>query len=225
MRILIVEDDFLIAEHLKEIILESNQDEVFHAASSNEAKEMCLQFCFDLALIDINMDDIESGIEFAKFLNEEIHIPFIFITAQSDKNIIDKAILLKPQAYFVKPFMSVSVLASIQLVRQSFAENYFYFRDGYKECKIPKNIIIYGKSSDNYVELFTEKKKFLIRITLGNLLDQLSSNHFVQVHRSFFVNSNFIESVSSGKLFVNSVEEEIPISKAYEDRIKEIWKN
>ncbi|MES2800798.1 MAG: response regulator transcription factor [Bacteroidota bacterium] len=225
MKILIVEDDLFIAEHLKEIILELEIDQVEHAASGARALEMCDKNSYDLALLDINMESAEAGIGLAKVLKEVHYIPFIFITAQSDKRIVDKAIELQPEAFLVKPFVGVSVLAAINIARQSIEKNNLVIRDNYKDVIIPKKSIIYGKTSDNYIEIFSAKRKWVIRSTLGNLLNLIDSQDFIQVHRSYFVNTNFVDSAGTSKLSLNSGSLFVPVSKAYEEVVRITWKS
>jgi two-component system, LytTR family, response regulator LytT len=223
MRFLIVEDDVLIAEHLREIIEEKGQDVVDLVGSVASALEKINGGdVFDLVLLDINMEHPEAGIQLAEKLKGEYVIPFIFITAQSDASIIKKAALTQPLAYIVKPFVPVSVLVSIEMAREKIGSSKLVFRDGYKEIVIPSESIVYGKSSNNYIEIFGVSKKWVIRFTMKELMDYLSEKHFMQIHRSYFINVNFLESVTTNKVCVRG--NILPISKAFEAEIKEVLK-
>lgn len=221
MNILIVEDDILIAEHLKEIIEEEGADRVQIACSVFEAKELVRNDEIDLMLLDINMEEAESGIQLAQLINEQYQIPFLFVTAQSDKQIVGRAVSMNPVAFIVKPFSPVSVMASVNIARNLIGNDEIIVRDGYKEMLIRKSSILYGKASNNYIELFGLKKKLVIRYTMQNFLMLLPKESFIQVHRSYFVNRNFVESVSTNSLVVRG--ENIPYSKAYENDVKNLW--
>lgn len=218
MEILIVEDDALIAEHLKEIIGDEAKDNVQIAFSGKEAIKMLQEKKIDLLLLDINMESAVMGIEVALHVNEQYQIPFIFITAQSDKQIVNRAVAMQPAAFIIKPFSPVSVIAAIEIVRQSLSNDKLTIRDAYKDIVIPMKSIIYGKASNNYVEIYSSKKRWVVRSTLLNLLEQLPQDKFIQVHRSYFVNKSFVESVTASKIVING--EIIPVSKGFEIRVK-----
>lgn len=220
MEILIVEDDALIAEHLKEIIGDESKDIVHIAYSGLEAMTILKEQTFDLLLLDINMESAVMGIELATYVNEHYQIPFIFITAQSDKQIVNRAVSMHPAAFIIKPFSPVSVQAAINIVRHSISKDKLVIRDAYKDIVIPMNSILYGKASNNYVEIYSSKRRWVVRSTLLNLLEQLPPDKFIQIHRSFFVNTSFVESVTSSKIVVNG--EVLPVSKGFENQVKSL---
>lgn len=221
MRILIVEDDVLIAEHLKEIIEADGFDSVLMASSVQEGKDHLDQTNIDLLLLDINMESAEAGIELAHFVNDNYQIPFIFVTAQSDKQIVGRAVSMNPLAFIVKPFSPVSVVAAINIARNNIDSDELIIRDGYKELVIKKSTIVYGKASNNYIELYGLKRKWVIRFTMQNFLQLLPDEMFLQVHRSYFVNKNHVESVMTNSLIVRG--ENIPYSKGFESEVKNMW--
>jgi len=220
MRVLIVEDDVLIAEHLKEIIEEKGLDEVELANSAGEARDKLNgKNHIDLVLLDINMEEPESGINLAIELNSDFLIPFMYITAQSDAGIIKKAAATQPLSYIVKPFMPLSVQISIELAREKINDAMLIIRDGYKELVIPTNTIIYGQSNNNYIEIFGTKKKWVVRITMKELMELLPQPRFFQVHRSYFINTNYIDAVLTNKVSVRG--NILPVSKAFESALKD----
>lgn len=220
MKILVIEDDALIAEHLRDILVDDCGDEVEMVYSAKDARIILGKEKFDLILLDINMEKPDIGVDVAKYINDEIQTPFIFITAQSDRKIVDRAILMNPSAYIIKPFSPVSVIVAVNVIRQQIVNDNFVFRDGYKDVIIPKNQILFGKACNNYIEIFGLKKKWVVRITMSNLMELLPNDQFVQIHRSFFVSTKNIEFITTSKLSVNG--ELLPISKGFEKNIKEL---
>jgi DNA-binding LytR/AlgR family response regulator len=63
----------------------------------------------------------------------------------------------------------------------------------------------------NYLKLYLKEKTFVIHQTMASLEEMLPKDRFYRVHNSFLVNVSRIESVSGGRLFINS--HEIPVSK------------
>lgn len=221
MKILVVEDDILIAEHLKEIIEAETEDLVEMVFTAKEALELLSLTSFDLLILDINMEKAESGIDLALEIDESYKIPFLFVTAQSDRQIVGRAVSLLPIAFIVKPFNSVSIIAAINLARISMQNDQLIFRDGYKEFVVRKQEIVYGKACNNYIEIYGLKKKWLVRNTMQNLMLLLPKEDFIQIHRSYFVNKNHVESVTSSKLVIKGIV--IPISKGFENDARRLW--
>jgi DNA-binding LytR/AlgR family response regulator len=91
--------------------------------------------------------------------------------------------------------------------------------------KIKLSEICYVKSDSNYVEVFLEHKKHLVRSTLKNFSDLLPSSMFIQVHRSYIVNINRIESIGDGEVRLNN-DKNTPLSANYkEDVLNTVVKN
>lgn len=81
--------------------------------------------------------------------------------------------------------------------------------------------IIYIQSDGPYVEFFiTDKERPEVdRNTLKNLLTELPNDHFIQVHRSYIVNVNYIKSIYSNKLILKN-DVELSISRSYKNKVK-----
>ena len=84
--------------------------------------------------------------------------------------------------------------------------------------KIKLSDIFYVKSDSNYVEVFLESKKHLVRSTLKNFSDLLPSNMFIQVHRSYIVNLNKISSIGDGEVRLNN-DSTAPLSANYKEQV------
>ncbi|MFP5475539.1 MAG: LytR/AlgR family response regulator transcription factor, partial [Gammaproteobacteria bacterium] len=70
--------------------------------------------------------------------------------------------------------------------------------------------ILYIRSDDNYLELHTTQKKYIIRETLKNILGQLPPNSFFRVHKSFIINLNAITAINYVHVMIDKIE--IPIT-------------
>lgn len=113
--ILIVEDDAIIAEDLTDI-LESGGYNITGIASNLDRAIELLNFRLpDIVLLDITLKQNTSGLDVAKAINKDYHIPFIYITSYSDQKTVDEAIETDPAGYIVKPFQSKDILPTIKL--------------------------------------------------------------------------------------------------------------
>lgn len=222
MNILIVEDELLIAEMLKEMLLELNYKVIAIAKNSELAFEVLENNNnINFAILDINLNSTKTGIDIAKRLNDEFHVPFIFLTSYSDKKTFSEAIEVKPQAYLIKPFSKMDLFTTIEVIksRNNQTSNYTTIKDGHLTIKLSHNSILWLKSENVYIEVKTEEKTHLVRSSLDKFLEDLNDTTFIRIHRSFAVNVNHIKAVNGQYVIVG--DEKIPLSRKYRDELLE----
>jgi len=113
MRILLLEDDKMLAQTLKEI-LENNGYFVDLAYTYDQAVDFSYDGSYDLYLFDINLPE-EDGISLAKSLkNAQDNTPVIFITALIDIDTITEAFNLGAEDFIKKPFYPQELLIRIE---------------------------------------------------------------------------------------------------------------
>ncbi len=134
-RILVVEDERLIAEDIKRTLGYLNYDVLDTVSSGEEAVEKSQALKPDLILMDIMLEGKMTGIQAA----EKIHIlsqtPIIFLTAYSQDKTIQEAIVAEPYGYILKPFEERELHATIEMafykhkMQQKLRENEKKYRD------------------------------------------------------------------------------------------------
>ncbi len=115
IKVLIVEDEPLIAKNIG-MYLNNNDYEV--AAISFDPEDAIFQLkrhTPDLAILDINLESEQDGIDIAYFINRHHFIPFIYLTSYSDKDTIDRAKKTNPAGFIVKPFNEKTLYATIEI--------------------------------------------------------------------------------------------------------------
>jgi len=113
MKVLILEDDNLLAESLKDI-LEEEGIEVDIATNAQEAYELTFNNKYDLYIFDINLPD-ENGIEVLKNLKQaDDDTPTIYISALTDIKTLAKAFDAGAIDYIKKPFDVEELLIRIK---------------------------------------------------------------------------------------------------------------
>ena len=123
IRILIVEDDVIIAENIHDC-LDSIDYEVSDIVYSKTAALSALRNNPpDMALLDINLQGGVEGIEIAQWINENGRIPFIFLTSYANKSIIDQVKHTRPMGYIVKPFDEKDLFTTIEIAYYNFSQN------------------------------------------------------------------------------------------------------
>jgi DNA-binding NarL/FixJ family response regulator len=115
LKILIVEDEPVIAENIA-VYLDNNDFEVSGIAyDTDEALEQLKTNTPDAVILDINLDSEKDGIDIAATINKNYQLPFLFLTSYSDKETLNRAKLVKPAGYIVKPFNEKTLLASLEI--------------------------------------------------------------------------------------------------------------
>lgn len=226
MKVLICEDEVLIAEHLKTIV-ESLGHEVVGVAHNITDSFLLLEHNNpDLALLDIRMEDRLDGITLGKHIEQNHQFPFLFISASTDRITVDKALEVSPAGYVTKPFTEIDVYSAMQIAASKRIsetdENYLIIKDGYKDIKLPQCEILFLKSDNIYVEVITRQKKFLIRNSLEKLASELDSEIFLKCHRSYVVNLKWVDELETKSLKIK--DHIIPISRQFQKLVKDKFK-
>lgn len=113
-QILVVEDEAVVAEDIRKILRKYDYDVPKSISTGQEAINFINKEPPDLVLLDIMLKDNISGIEVAKHILE-MDIPIIYLTAYSEKDIIEKAKLTGPFGYLIKPFRERELIATIKM--------------------------------------------------------------------------------------------------------------
>ena len=112
--ILIVEDQFIEANNLQQILEKAGHAVLPIAHSVDEALDTIDRQRPDIVLLDIRLQGELTGIDLAVSLKEK-NIAFVYLSANSDRRILDKAITTKPYGFLVKPFREKDVLIMLDV--------------------------------------------------------------------------------------------------------------
>ncbi|RFZ91153.1 response regulator [Mucilaginibacter conchicola] len=113
-KILIVEDEYLVSQHIKSVLRNSGFKVCGVADNVGEALSLTKEHLPDLVLVDIQLKGELSGIDFARSLASE-NIPFVFLTANFEGNTLEKAKETLPLGFIVKPFREFDLLTTLDV--------------------------------------------------------------------------------------------------------------
>ena len=99
-------------------------------------------------------------------------------------------------------------------------DNFIFIRTNYSFTKIFFDDIIYIKAMENFVQIVTTNDTYTTLVSLKNMLSKLPNNIFKQVHRSYIINFNKIQSLEKNTLKIDK--HDIPIGAAFKEKILEI---
>ena len=208
-KILIVEDEILIADYLKELLQQEHFTAIKLAHDKEEALALMQSFLPDIILMDINLHGENTGIELVKQKNDNASV--IYLTGQSDAGLMIRAFETNPDAYLTKPIKKVDLIATIRLQIHKQKQDVITVRDGYKMVKVNLNDVLFVKSHNNYIDIQLAHKKLTVRQTLEAFINDIQSDLFLRVHRSYIVNTAKITTKKTGFILINQFE--IPFSR------------
>lgn len=122
LKILVVDDEVIIADNLCLTLKKLGYEPLEPALSYGEALKKIENHTIDLAIMDINLKTKKTGVDIAKIIREKLDIPVVFLTAYSDNKTLGQAKLVNPDGYIVKPYEAASVFASIEIAISNHSE-------------------------------------------------------------------------------------------------------
>jgi len=115
-KILIVEDEFIVAHDLQMILQRAGYQVVGIADSFKNAQILLEKHHVNLVLLDIYLKGRLTGIDLAQELMKS-QIPFIYISANSNEKVLEAAKSTSPYGFIVKPYRDRDILLSIDIAR------------------------------------------------------------------------------------------------------------
>jgi CheY-like chemotaxis protein len=113
-RILIVEDDGIIALAFRRTVTALGHTVVGRAASGQEAVAQALTLRPDVVLMDIQLRGAMDGIDAARHIRAQAPIPVIYVTAYADEATAQRAWQTGPADYLVKPVGPQALRAALE---------------------------------------------------------------------------------------------------------------
>lgn len=236
VRILIVEDEPLIAEDLRAHLEELGYDVCAVCGNALDAMSEVAARKPDLLLLDINLGGGADGVQLAERVKSKHGVPFIFVTSHSDKATLERVKPLRPAGFIIKPFDENDLRTQIELALARYANDVeataaptdaqrndfviadsIFIREKGKLLKVAIDDIHYAEADDNYVTLHTPAKKYVITSTLGAVEEKLRSPHHLRIHRSYLVDTRRITAVEEGYVRIGA--QSLPVGKTHKDAL------
>lgn len=177
----------------------------------------------DLMFVDINMPDL-NGMDFVKSLDNSPKI--IFTTAYSEYAVEGFKVdaldyLLKPIDYatFLKASNKAKKWFDLQNLKPEQVnsdDDFLFIKSEYKILKVKLNEIKYIEGMREYVRIhLTNEKPIMTLLSMKVVEQQLPSNSFMRVHRSYIVNLKMITTIERNRIVFDKVY--IPVSEQYKE--------
>lgn len=114
-KILIVEDERIVALSVKDILNSEKYNVCSIVNSAKEAIKEIDHYRPNLVIMDIKIKGEIDGIELAKYIKNKYLIPSIFLTAYSDNILIERAKVVEPLGYILKPFNKNEIISTVKI--------------------------------------------------------------------------------------------------------------
>lgn len=153
-KILIVENEFIIANILRETLMNGGYGVCGIAGTMEEAIEFIEKQRPEFVLIDIYLKGKFTGIDLAYYLNE-IDIPFIYISADANQKVLEAAKVTNPYGFVIKPFREKDVLTALDIAIYRYENN---VERGLKQS----TLLLQKKATDILVSGANREQKLLL---------------------------------------------------------------
>ncbi len=225
IKCIIIDDEPLALKGLKEYLADIEFLQLTGAFNNTMKALPFLQSGeIDLIFLDIEMPQI-SGLEFLKALS---HPPMVIITTAYPQhavegfelNVIDY--LLKPIAFnrFLKAVLKAQDAFAIQGNAQTLIKNnndHIFVKSNNRILKVSFDDILYVEALQNYVAIYTDKQKIISYLTFKSMEENLPSEHFLKVHKSYIVHLVKITGLGANIVYIGDIE--IPISRTLKEEV------
>lgn len=116
--VVIVEDELIAAEFLKEMLEQHGAQVIGIVDTGAEAIRFCSASCPDVIFMDIMLRDSVSGSEAALAISRKCASKIIFLTAYVDDEMVDYAVEANAAGYLTKPYNEAQIIATMRLALQ-----------------------------------------------------------------------------------------------------------
>lgn len=220
MRVLIIEDEFIIAQSIQSSLQKNGHDVCTVASTYDEALRVLDNEMPEIAIIDLKLKGSKSGIDIAEKIKLSYTLPFIFLTSSTDETLLNSLKYSNPSGIIIKPFNTYELNATLSLAIFQYnkdntlpSNDFVFIKLKTEYHKISLKDISYIKSKDVYIIIYLlSNQQIKIRSTLDQFQKKLNKD-FIRVHRSFIVNTNAIDKVFKEHLLIS--EAIIPIGNKY----------
>jgi DNA-binding LytR/AlgR family response regulator len=234
LRCLVIEDEPLSQEILAKYIAGIPELELAGVCGDAlSASGLIRNSPVDLILLDINLPVI-SGMHFLKSLS---HPPLVIFTTAYPEFAVE-GFEADAVDYLVKPFSFerflkavnkafdrisyMKSIAGLPALTEQEITGFLILRADKKVHKVNYAEILYFEATGDYVKVFVPDKCLIVHETVKNILEQLPSDLFIRVHKSFIVPVGRISFIEGNRVNIGGVM--IPIGLVYRKEVMKVFK-
>lgn len=226
LKTIIIDDEPLAVSVIENYCKEIQEIEVLQTFNNAVAAATFVQEQQpDLIFLDINMPILD-GLSFLKSL---VVKPMVIMTTAYESHALE-SFELQAIDYLVKPIPFPRFLSAVQRVialsngwqnpekKLDTHKSIFVKVDKKKLQKIDLNSIVLIESLKDYIRIKTDQGKYIIHKTLSSFTEELPSDQFIRIHRSFTIAIDRVEAVEGNSLEIQG--QRLTIGRSYITEVK-----
>jgi DNA-binding LytR/AlgR family response regulator len=226
VRYLIIDDEHIAHDIIKNYCdMLPNMKLMKHCYDAIEALDYLRTNSIDLIFLDLNMPKLK-GFDFLKTLPNK---PKVIVTTAYKEYALE-GYELEITDYLLKPFSFERFLKAVNKAihikennpitaqpDQNTLSEHIFLSSNKKHFQVKISDILYIEAAGNYSKVVLKNDSILVRDKISNLLEKISTEKFIQVHKSFIVAIEHINSLEGNRILIGN--NTIPIGKMYKSNI------
>lgn len=234
-KILLLEDETMYQEYISLILDKLGYNQFKIASNYKEGRALLDSFQPNLAILDVNLSEEKTGIDFAVDTQLASKIPFIFLTSMYDLDHYEKAKQTRPSQYLDKRFSELDLKQAIELSLADFkpqsdlpssivtkptTNDGLFIKKGTLHQKVLFSNIIGIESDGKYILIHTNQRRYITTYTMNQIMEVLPKNKFLRIHRKWIINKSKITAINTSTYEVSLGESNIyPIGRSYRKQV------
>ena len=170
---------------------------------------------YDVIFLDMEMGKL-NGIETANIIrNFDKHVIIVFVTNHT--KYMQDCFECSPFRFLIKPVSPLDFDRVFSDIEKKISEENttIVFTENRNKTRLFCEDIIYFECQAHYIYIHTKDKIHKICKTMTELYDIIDKNMFLQVHKSFIINLNYIREIQDAQLVLYEAAESVPVSRTY----------
>ncbi|UII25129.1 response regulator transcription factor [Fulvivirga maritima] len=241
MKIMIVEDNPLIAFNLSKSIKQFGDYDILTYDSGEEAIRNFDNDSPNVVFMDIKLAGDLDGISTANILQQKTRVPIVFLTDYADPEVMRRVSYLEVVNFLMKPFDDALIIKSLdkalsivenstvstKKVMENTNDLFIHEKEG-RFKKLSLNDIIYLEADGSYCTIHCLEETISsipknMKTIYENVIKAASSpEKFVKVHKSYVINTDCVNYIQGNQLVLKNGHK-VDIGKTYRPLIKEIF--
>ncbi len=231
MKIIIIEENTHFRANLKLDLAGIGIEKIKTCSNSNSAIAYIHEENPNLVILSSTIKNGALDNSFPLFLHKK-NIPFIYLTPNADKETFTLLQKNNPKAILMRSYRIIELKSILDLIiykehsptnNIAYTDNacyilkefnYFFIKNNSILKKITLDELIFVESNKNYVALYTDKNKYLLRRKLSYFSEYLPKN-FYKINKSNIININYIHEIDGHMVRLNTIPKRLIIASTY----------
>ncbi len=234
-RIMIVGDRDSARADIAKLLTDLGHTMVGQTGDGQEAIQMIGAARPDVVLMDMMLSGDMNSVDATQIIQARFDVPVIFLTAFTNKTLINRARVVQPYGMIIKPLKIIDVHAAIHMALYKHARNVdlvrernmlhrrastgelqpFFLKQGARHIRLNLRDVRFVEALRDQVALHVKDERLIAHTTLRNIEMRLPTDQFMRVHRSYIVRLDRISAVQMPDIILENDKRLIPIGETY----------